>query len=91
MNTIDKPNYTLFAVERFKAGHRQLAYLSIINRNIAKKSLESQGIKVKCTVKHNVRLHPEYVEDYKGMIDTGFGNTMYDTLFPKLYSLEVIL
>lgn len=34
-------------------------------------------------------LHPEYVADYKGKIETGIGNTQYKTMFPKLYNLQM--
>lgn len=37
----------------------------------------------------NQQLHPQYVTDWDGELVTGFGNTQYQTLFPKLYMVEV--
>jgi hypothetical protein len=34
-------------------------------------------------------LHPMYVKDYKGEIDTGIGNVQYRTMFPVLYRIEL--
>ena len=38
----------------------------------------------------NQQLHPQYVEDFEGpeKHDTGFGNTVYKTYFPVLYTTE---
>lgn len=34
-------------------------------------------------------LHPMYVKDYKGELDTGIGNVQYKTMFPVLYRIEL--
>lgn len=36
----------------------------------------------------NQQVHPEYIADYAGSFETGFGNTMYKTFFTTLYILE---
>jgi len=35
------------------------------------------------------QLHPEYVEDWKGNVETGIGNVQYKTIFSPLYNLEI--
>lgn len=34
-------------------------------------------------------LHPEYVTDYVGTLETGFGNTQYQTYWSKLYTITL--
>jgi hypothetical protein len=36
----------------------------------------------------NQRLHPEYVTDFVGTYYTGFGNSVYQTHWAKLYCIE---
>lgn len=38
----------------------------------------------------NQLLHPEYVNDWDGPLERGFGNMQYKTHFPKLYMVEVV-
>lgn len=45
------------------------------------------------TKKSSIRaqnLHPEYIDDYEGQIETGFGNSMYDMFWAVIYKLEVV-
>jgi len=35
------------------------------------------------------QLHPQYVTDYVGTLEIGFGNSMYQTYFSKLYLIDV--
>lgn len=37
----------------------------------------------------NQNLHPMYVDDYDGLLDTGFGNSQYRTFWSRLYMVEV--
>lgn len=37
---------------------------------------------------HNQLLHPQYVADWTGPVETGFGNTQYKTHFGVLYSWQ---
>lgn len=37
----------------------------------------------------NQQLHPEYVTDYVGRLETGFGNMQYQTFWSKLYSIDI--
>jgi len=38
---------------------------------------------------HGQILHPQYIADYEGQVETGIGNTQYKTMFPTLYELEL--
>jgi len=50
--------------------------------------LRKRNVKCRKTSIRNQLLHPEYVADYEGRVETGFGNTMYKTHFSALYSIE---
>lgn len=87
MDVFDKKDYTDDAVQRFHVRGR-LNFMSKVNRDRAFDLLKRNGISARKTMSSNVRLHPEYVEDYVGEIETGFGNSMYQTSFKKLYKIE---
>ena len=57
-------------------------------RDEVAKELKGLGYKVKRGNATNQQLHPEYVEDYEGSIETGFGNSMYQMFWRKLYTLK---
>lgn len=67
-------------------------YQSKEKRDQRYKELKAKGHNVIRTISSNQLLHPQYVEDYEGAAkyDTGFGNTVYKTHFPKLYNVETI-
>ena len=54
------------------------------------RELRAQGYNVKRSSLRNQLLHPQYVDDFTGpeRADTGFGNTVYKTLFGVLYIIE---
>jgi hypothetical protein len=52
--------------------------------------LKSRGLKVKKGSSRSQNIHPEYIADYVGIIETGFGNSMYRTYFAHLYSISWI-
>ncbi len=33
-------------------------------------------------------MHPQYIRDFEGRYETGFGNTDYRTLFPVVYEVS---
>lgn len=57
-------------------------------RDAVARLVAKRGIIATKGVRHNQNMHPEYVDDYEGEIETGFGNTMYDTFFKALYTLS---
>jgi hypothetical protein len=60
------------------------------HRDEVAKILKSKGYKIKMDMSHNQRLHPEYIADYEGTYETGFGNADYQTFWNKLYNIEII-
>ena len=90
METIQKTDYTHNAVDRINS-KRHLKFMSKSNRDIAfkliLKDINSPAVK-KSSVSGQL-IHPEYIEDYVGEIETGFGNSMYQTYFKKLYKIMV--
>jgi len=61
------------------------------NRDKEAKRLKEKGYQVKRSSIHNQLLHPMYVEDYPREItleEKGFGNTIYQTHFSVLYSID---
>jgi uncharacterized Zn finger protein (UPF0148 family) len=71
-----------------RSGSR-MKFQSKEHRDKVFKALKMKGLNVKKRVVKGQLLHPEYVEDYEGTVETGFGNTMYQTMFPTLYVVEV--
>lgn len=63
-------------------------YQDLTKRNARAKELKSQGYSVLKRSSSGSQLHPEYVTDYQGTFETGFGNTDYLTTWGKLYHLE---
>jgi hypothetical protein len=63
------------------------------NRDAKARELKNQGINFKKRSWSNQQLHPQYVNDYPYELakeDCGFGNTVYKTVFSKIYTIEVI-
>lgn len=44
----------------------------------------------KKSTSRNQQMHPEYIEDFEGEIEIGFGNSQYRTYFKVLYNLQNI-
>jgi hypothetical protein len=65
-------------------------YQNKANRDAKAKELKSQGYVVKKSSIRNQLLHPQYVDDYEGHVDTGLGNTMYKTHFAVLYDVRIV-
>lgn len=59
------------------------------NRNAVAKLLKSQGYTVKITSDRGSRLHPQYVADFVGTYETGFGNCDYMTNWGTLFCIEI--
>lgn len=62
------------------------------NRDARYKELLAQGRNVFRSTAASQKLHPQYVRDFKGpeKNETGFGNTVYKTLFKNLYIVEEV-
>ncbi len=62
------------------------------NRDRAAKELKAQGYQVRISRHVNQLMHPRYIEDYEypeyAQENSGFGNTIYKTLFSVVYHLE---
>lgn len=67
-------------------------YMHKENRDARARALTAQGYRVKKSSMANQRMHPMYIEDYEGpeKYDTGFGNTVYQTFFAHVYTVETI-
>jgi hypothetical protein len=88
METVNKSDYTDQAVSRIRMNH-DLVYQNKENRDKAFALVKVAGINAKKGSVTCQQLHPEYIEDYVGEIQTGFGNTMYEMFWAKLYKLEI--
>jgi hypothetical protein len=67
---------------------RTLHFESKEARDTAYKELKGK-LNLRRSSRPVAQLHPEYVEDYKGNVETGIGNTQYKTMFAPLYNLEM--
>src|SRR3970040_392874 len=88
MEEREKQDYTGDAVNRIQS-RKHLVYQRKENRDRAFTMVKAAGLNARRSTSRNQQIHPEYVEDYVGKIETGFGNVMYETLFPVLYVLEI--
>jgi hypothetical protein len=67
------------------------SYQNKANRDKRAKQLEKAGYEVKLSVNSNQLMHPMYINDYGRKLSSserGFGNTIYQTHFAKVYSLD---
>lgn len=66
-------------------------YQNRANREARYKELVEQYGKdrVSRRTARNQQLHPEYINDWDGPLETGFGNKQYRTVFKAIYILEV--
>lgn len=53
--------------------------------------LRKRGESPRKSVSSGSRLHPEYVTDFIGTYETGFGNSDYQRHWSKLYNLSIAL
>ncbi len=63
-------------------------YISRERRDTRYRELIAAGHRVRRRSSRNQQIHPEYIEDYEGTYQTGFGNTDYKTCFAVLYGIE---
>ncbi len=87
MEEITKKDTTEEVRDRI-ANRKILHYQKKENRNKAYILLKNVGIMPEKSTSSNCQIHPEYIEDYAGTIEVGFGNSMYLTYFKKLYDLK---
>lgn len=87
MEIVNKLDFTDNAVNRYN-NKPSLLFFSKENRDRAYKLLKAEGINCRRSRVLNQQLHPEYIEDFKGEIETGLGNCMYQMFWAKLWSIE---
>ena len=63
-------------------------YQSKEKRDARARELQAAGHSIRRSSVRNQQLHPMYVKDYVGPLDTGFGNTQYQTFWSVLYQIE---
>ena len=59
-------------------------------RDAEAKRLVAAGHRVRRYSMRGQLLHPMYIADYEGPLDTGLGNTQYRTYWPVLYMVEIV-
>ena len=77
-----------FMADKFLNGQRSFRFESRQNRDSLYRLLKEKGYEPIRSTYYGQQLHPEYVDDYEGAVDRGFGNTQYKTLWSKLYCLQ---
>lgn len=85
-----KPEYTTEIYTSMVLSRMTGRFESKDKRDAVAKSIKASGRKVKLTSSRCTEIHPEYVTDFVGEYETGFGNTDYQTFFRNLYTIEVI-
>ena len=66
-------------------------YMKKENRDARSRELKVQGHTTKKSSEGPALLHPMYIKDWPELLteeDKGFGNTIYQTYFSKLYLVE---
>lgn len=64
-------------------------FSQLANRNAVVKALKAKGYTVRVETSRGCRLHPEYVTDFVGVYETGFGNSDYETHWKAVYNVEI--
>ncbi len=73
--------------------NRDKLFMTKENRDKQAQAWKAQGYAVRKYSVRNQNLHPMYVEDYPYPLsaeDKGFGNTLYQTIFDRLFGAEII-
>jgi len=76
----------LHRVESKRSGH----FMNKDHRDAVAAKLKADGWVVKLKSMKSQSMHPEYVLDYEGIYDTGFGNSDYQHFFPTIYDVEIV-
>jgi len=87
MEIVNKRDYTNEVLRR--VDKPSLIYWNKENRDKAIEILKLNGYICRKKTIRNQKLHPEYVEDFSGQIEVGFGNTDYHTSWSILYTLKI--
>ena len=74
--------------DQFRGGFDHMLFQSKTIRDEVFTILKQRGKSIKKRTTSGQRIHPEYVTDYIGTLETGFGNSQYQTFFGKLYVIE---
>jgi hypothetical protein len=90
MQTVERPEFTAEEIAGFVWWRDSSLFQSKEKRDAVFECLKKNGHNVRKGTARNQRLHPEYVIDYVGTYETGFGNTDYDRHWKVLYRLEVV-
>lgn len=78
-------------IQELANGYKPLAkFQNKETRDTVAKLLKANGFIFRKTSISGQELHPEYISDFVGTYQTGFGNTDYKTFFKKLYKIEDI-
>jgi hypothetical protein len=64
-------------------------YISKAKRDARAKQLKAEGHLVRRGTVRNQQLHPQYIEDFEGALETGFGNTQYQMSWSVLYEVYI--
>ena len=76
-----------YAREVMARGHG--LFQSRTTRDAVVRFLKASGLNPSRGSTRGQLIHPEYVTDYVGTLETGLGNTMYRTYFKVLYRVEL--
>ncbi len=76
---------------QFLSTRRRLIFTDKDRRDQVAAELKKAGVSTRKSVESGITLHPEYIADWQGYVETGFGNTMYQTTHRKLYFLSPVL
>lgn len=64
-------------------------FSKIDTRKAVVNGLKAKGYTVRVETSRGCRLHPEYVTDFVGVYETGFGNSDYETHWKAMYNVEI--
>lgn len=90
MQTITKVSESAYHYRAEVLLKRKGTFTDKRERDLVKHGLRSLGYKVKCGSMKMQRLHPEYITDFIGTYETGFGNSDYERIWGTLYTVEIL-
>jgi hypothetical protein len=76
-----------YMISQFERG-RDVTFQNKAERDAFAKEMKNKGISIKKSSMAGQIMHPQYIADYEGEFQTGFGNTDYRTMFPTIYKVR---
>lgn len=90
LETINRPEMTETQLIDWVLHRRIGRFISLATRNRIAKRLRASGCKIRVESSRHQRLHPQYLADFVGQYEVGFGNTDYLAEWKSVYTITIL-